>query len=157
MRILKKIVFKISNTLYKNSQNLENFDLKNISTRSGIKELKKNKKNLEIIKKYLIKYSNISQNFSNNDHVYYLQESKKYIYEAILSNEENFKMSLSTFYKYCPKNFKRPTKETDKCTICEIGKKLQKKEELNINEINYFKYYENHRKCVQNQKENLKN
>ena len=39
MRILKKIGFKISNTLYKNSQNLENFDLKNITTISGIKEL----------------------------------------------------------------------------------------------------------------------
>ena len=67
-------------------------------------------------------------------------------------------MSLrSTFYKYCPKNFKRPTKETDKCTICEVGKKLQKNEELDINEINYFKYYENNRKCVQNQKGNFKN
>ena len=50
MRIIKKIGFKISNTLYKNSQNLENFDLKNISTRSGIMKLKKNNKNLEIIK-----------------------------------------------------------------------------------------------------------
>ena len=36
-------------------------------------------------------------------------------------------------------------------------KASKKKEELNINEINYFKYYENHRKCVQNQKQNFKN
>ena len=37
------------------------------------------------------------------------------------------------------------------------SQKASKKEKLNTNEINYFKYYENHRKFVQIQKENFKN
>ncbi len=36
-------------------------------------------------------------------------------------------ISLSKFYKLCPKNYKKAKKLTDVCQICETGKKMEKK------------------------------
>ncbi|KAJ1912922.1 hypothetical protein H4219_005421, partial [Mycoemilia scoparia] len=54
-----------------------------------------------------------------------VSEAKKAIYEKMVAEHPEYKVALSTFYKYCPKNFKPPVKKTDMCPVCTQGEKIE--------------------------------
>ena len=62
-----------------------------------------------------------------NNLVYNLQESKLFIYNKIKKENPQVNLSLTKYYKLCPKNFQYSKKKTDMCDICINGKKLTKK------------------------------
>jgi len=82
--------------------------------------------------------------------VRYLQDTKRNIHLKYIkehSNEDS--VSLSTFKKYMPHELKKATRDTDKCNICEEGKKrlnylniLKKKTNPTIQQKNKIKELE---------------
>ena len=60
---------------------------------------------------------------------------KREIYKKLI-HETGIKMSLSSFYKYCKKSFKKPVKKTGLCPICKNGFNLKKKSgQIQLNKI----------------------
>ena len=55
-----------------------------------------------------------------------MEKPKWAIYYEIKAENPDLKLSLSKFYKLCPKYFKKPKKMTDMCRICVDGKKAEK-------------------------------
>ena len=129
-RELKKYGFEFSNNMYylsKNKGDLKKFYLKDYTRFSAISKRKINEVDKKTIIDFIKKYSNLTKKQVNNKKIYYLQESKIYIYEKLKEEFPNLKISLPKFYNIIPKNFKLPKKESDKCPICFTGKKLEKK------------------------------
>ncbi|OMJ17603.1 hypothetical protein AYI70_g5875 [Smittium culicis] len=58
---------------------------------------------------------------------YKIKTSKLEIYQKIISEDPNLLFGLSTFYRLCPKNFKKSKKRTDMCPICINGEKNLKR------------------------------
>ncbi|OMJ17474.1 hypothetical protein AYI70_g5948 [Smittium culicis] len=58
---------------------------------------------------------------------YKIKTSKLEIYQKIISEDPNLLLGLSTFYRLCPKNFKKSKKRTDMCPICINGEKNLKR------------------------------
>ena len=81
----------------------------------------------ELIINELKLHSEKSSKLYRNKPVYNLQESKLYIYKKIKKENPQVNLSLSKYYKLCPKNFQYSKKKTDMCDICINGKKLTKK------------------------------
>ena len=71
---------------------------------------------------HIKEYSIISGRTYYNDKVFYLQQTKKYIYEKYMEKTPNVKLSLTTFYREVPKYFQVPIRKSDKCPICYYGK-----------------------------------
>ena len=145
---LRRIGFKFSNKLYKNSLNQNDYYLNNNIIRRGKFDKVTKEKNSKIIKKYLKYYSNITSKFFRGEPLYYLQETKKTIYKIIKNQEPSINLGLNSFYKLCPKNFKNPKKESDKCPICKNGSIIEKKENINSNEKAYMEFYKKHKDCM---------
>ena len=59
--------------------------------------------------------------------IYFLEKPKRQVYEELRAEYPELKLSLSKFYKLCPKNFKKATKKTDMCEVCVAGQKAEKK------------------------------
>merc|ERR1712054_485818 len=82
--------------------------------------------------------------------VRYLQDTKRNIHNAYMDEQrEKYPVSLSTFKKYMSHELKKATRDTDKCNICEEGKKylnylniLKKKKEPTILQQNKIKELE---------------
>jgi hypothetical protein len=88
--------------------------------------------------------------------IFYLEKTKREIYQEMTTEHPEIKLSLSAFYKLCPKNFKKARKMTDMCPVCVAGKKVEQKlnrlrsEPLNnnntilrlSNEMATFKYHQ---------------
>jgi hypothetical protein len=55
-----------------------------------------------------------------SNQVYHLEVPKRCIYDKIMTDHPGTKLSLSTFYKICPKNFRKPRKKTDMCQVKEL-------------------------------------
>jgi hypothetical protein len=53
--------------------------------------------------------------------VRYLNNSKLNLYSSWKSTHPQIKLSRSSFYKKIPRWFKKPSKFTDLCPICEVG------------------------------------
>lgn len=89
------------------------------------------------MEEYLIKYSSETREMNRKkEKIYYLLLPKRDIYKKLIDST-NTKISLSSFYNLCGKNFKKPIKRTDLCTICENGQYLKKilgSKELSIQE-----------------------
>jgi hypothetical protein len=54
---------------------------------------------------------------TSSNHVYHLEVSKRHVYDQLMADHPETKLSLSTFYKNCPKNFRKPRKMTDMCYV----------------------------------------
>lgn len=102
-----------------------------------------------------------------NKYIYYLLMPKKEIYNKLIK-EKDIKISLSTFYKMCDKNIKKPIKKTDLCPICTNGQKIKRKTNNRMSEIEkrnileeielyekHLKLSEHQRKMFNEQKSNL--
>lgn len=87
----------------------------------------------------------------------YLERSKKEVFKSYI-NDGNDKISYDTFIKYCPKNYKKGVKWTDVCGICELSKKILKKNynSLIVEDRNEYKIkkelFDMHLLVVENQK-----
>jgi hypothetical protein len=55
--------------------------------------------------------------------VRYLNDSKLQLFHQLKVAHPEIKMSRSTCYKLVPKHFKKPSKLTDLCNVCENGKR----------------------------------
>ena len=66
------------------------------------------------------------------------------------------KLSLTTFYRIVPKYFQVPIRQSDKCPICDYGKKLMVKKELNNNELMDKKIYLKHHLFKETQNKHYK-
>ena len=87
-----------------------------------------------MVEETLKKYSSEQRDFnSRGESVYYLELPKSKIYQKMKEDHPRIKMSISSFYKLCSKNFKKATKKTDYCPICKSAIALAKK----INHTNY--------------------
>lgn len=53
---------------------------------------------------------------------YNLKEPKKKIYTLLKQHQRELKLSLSSFYKYIPKNFIKSKKRTDLCPLCSYSR-----------------------------------
>jgi hypothetical protein len=55
--------------------------------------------------------------------VYYLEKTKLAVYNQLMAEHPNLKISRSAFYKLCPRNFKKGRKRTDMCSVsCLAGR-----------------------------------
>ena len=96
---------------------------------------------------------------ARNHPVYYLTLPKSKIYKRMIEENPSVKLSISTFYRLCDKNFKKPTKKTDVCPVCKRAKSLLKKitsnlpENLRTEYLEEYKAYEQHYLVGQNQRE----
>ena len=63
-----------------------------------------------------------------------MRKTKKEIYNQLITDYPNTKLSLSKFYKLYPKNYKKASKFTDMYSIYINGKKLEKKLENTNNQ-----------------------
>ena len=93
-------------------------------TRSPIEE-----ETYTIVFDFLIQNSRISSNTIhqnsmpfNSNIVYYLEKPKREIYYELKVQHPELRLSLSRFYKLCPKNFKKAKKITDMCDVYEKEK-----------------------------------
>ena len=125
-RILKKEGFIFSNTMYRTAKR------KHFTIEKGDEEVDQKTKKLKEIENELIinelkLHSEKSSKLYRNKPVYNLQESKLYIYKKIKKENPEVNLSLTKYYKLCPKIFQYSKKKTDMCDICINGKKLTKK------------------------------
>ena len=64
-----------------------------------------------MVEETLKKYSSEQRDFnSRGEPVYYLELPKSKIYQKMKEDCPRIKMSISSFYKLCSKNFKKATK-----------------------------------------------
>ena len=120
-RILKKEGFIFSNTMYRTAKR------KHFSIEKGDEAVDQKTKKLKEIENELIinelkLHSKKSSKLYRNKPVYNLQESKLYIYKKIKKENPQVNLSLTKYYKLCPKNFQYSKKKTDMCDICINGK-----------------------------------
>ena len=59
----------------------------------------------------------------NGQGVRYWRKPIQVIHAGFLKRNAEEKISLTTFRKYIPRNFKKPRRWTDLCKICETGRK----------------------------------
>ena len=85
-------------------------------------KLKTSDKMINDIIEHIKEYSISSGKTYYNDKVFYLQQTKKYIYEKYMEKNPNVKLSLTTFYRIVPKYFQVLIRQSDKCPICYYGK-----------------------------------
>ena len=57
----------------------------------------------------------------------YLNASKLQLYHRFKEAHPGVKVSRSAFYRRFPKHYKKPSKSTDLCNICEAGKREETK------------------------------
>ena len=132
-KYLKKLGFNSSNKQYNNSKRKadNDFNLENYKRFRPLSKLKTSEEIKKGIVEHIKKYSNETKNMYHQDKVYYLQQTKKYIYGKYIENNLDSKLSFTTFYKFIPKYFKYPKRESDKCPLCNYGKTLISKRKLN--------------------------
>jgi len=128
---LKGIGFQFSNTQYHTAMNKVKSNIFSLNDyQRYIPSSKKavNQDIITLITNYFQSNSRESTVTTNqNEPVYFLEKSKSEIYKQLKNENPNLKLSISKFYKLCPKNFKKPKKLTDICPICINGKKAEKK------------------------------
>ena len=115
-RILKKEGFIFLNTMYRTAKR------KHFSIEKGDEAVDQKTKKLKEIENELIinelkLHSEKSSKLYRNKPVYNLQESKLYIYKKIKKENTQVNLSLTKYYKLCPKNFQYSKKKTDMCDI----------------------------------------
>ena len=128
---LKNHHFQFSSTQYQNALCRVAAEDFHVDTYQRIQPPSKTPINSEIrglISSYLVKNSQSSSLTINSGEVYYLGVPKREVYHRMIKDHPQLqeKLSLSKFYKLCPKNFKKATKKTDVCQVCEAGKKVKK-------------------------------
>ena len=158
-KYLNKYGFEVTKTIYTTSKRKAENEEFNLNDYKRFKPLSKLKTSNEIknqIVKFTKKYSIESKKTLNNQNVFFLQQTKKYIYEKYLENYPNSKICLSTFKKAIPSYFKKPKRESDKCPICDLGKNLISKKILNDDEKLQKDIFLKHEKFKQIQNENYK-
>jgi hypothetical protein len=128
---LKEIGFQFSNTQYHTAMDKvksNTFSLNDYQRHIPNSKKVVNQDIITLIINYLSLNSHESTVITNqNEPVYFLEKPKSEIYNQLKSENPNLKLSISKFYKLCPKNFKKPKKLTDMCPICINGKKAEKK------------------------------
>ena len=148
----KKFIIKqgfiFSDTMYRTAKR-KNCESENNETENNNNSKKIKQEEEQLIINKLKENSEKSSKLYRNNLVYNLQESKLFIYNKIKKENPNIGLSLSKFYKSCPKNFQYIKKKTDMCDICINGKKLEKK---NDTKNEKYIYYQNHRDLNRNQK-----
>ena len=81
---------------------------------------------INLIIEYLCRNSRLSCRTSvRGAQIYYLEKPKRDIYYQLKNDHPNIQISLNTFYKLSPPNFKKSRKMTDMCQICVSGKKIK--------------------------------
>ena len=157
--LLRNIGFKFSNKQYNNAKIKRlngNITLEKYKRHSPKSRRKLNEEEKRSISECLNYHSRVPSDKDNG--VRYLENSKKYIYNKYISDENNRKISYSTFLRYCPKLYKIGRKRTDVCGICELGKNLNKVSVNRLNEEERNEHnrdkdiLEKHLKTVENQK-----
>lgn len=154
---LRKTGFVFSNTMYNTSKRKLTEDTIEERIYSQPKSKKsKNNDVTDLINEYLIKNSELTCKIHKNEAVFNLQRSKRYIYKQLINEHPEIELSISTYYKLCPKKFKYIKKKTDMCDICFNGSKLVKK--LGDTSLDKrVKYYKEHLELNQDQKAHFKN
>ena len=114
-------------------------------------KLKTSNKMINNVIKHIEQYSIVSGKTYYNEKIFYLQQTKKYIYERFMEKTPNVKLSLTTFYRIVPKHFQVPLRQSDKCPICHYGKK-----QLNENELIDKQAYLRHDKFKEKQNKHYK-
>ena len=136
-KYLNKLGFGITQKIYKSSKRKaenEEFGLNDYKRYKPLSKLKTSKEIVDDIVNHLKEYSINSGNTYYNENIYYLQQTKKYVYQKYVEKNPKTKISLTTFYRKIPKYFKVPKKISDICPICYRGKKLMGKNHLKENE-----------------------
>ena len=115
------------------------------------KQKKKTNTYKELVNEYLVKHSSEQREYDARNHpVYYLTLPKSKIYKKMIEENPFVKLSISTFYRLCDKNFKKSTKKTDVCLVCKRAESLLKKIKSNLPEnliaeyLEEYKAYEQH-------------
>ena len=147
---------KIYKTSKRKAENQE-FYLTDYKRYKPMSKLKKSDEMINDIIEHIKEYSIGSGKTYYKDKVFYLQQTKKYIYEKYKEKNPNVKLSLTTFYRIVPKYFQVPIRQSDKCPICYYGKKLMAKTQLNNNELIDKKVYLKHDKLKEIQNKHYKN
>jgi hypothetical protein len=147
---LKKLGFQFSNTQFhtaiKKVQS-QIFSLTDYQRYISSSKKSVNQETIILIINYLQFNSRESTVTTNNGlPIYYLEKPKKEIYQLLKIDHPNLKLSLSKFYKLCPKNFKKASKMTDMCPICVNGKNIEKKLQVTNNQelLNEVELYHQH-------------
>lgn len=149
---LRKNGFIFSNTMYSNAKRKRNEY--EIEDRQIVLPKSKKPKGDDIKQLILNKLQDNSEETckSHRDQpVFNLKQSKRSIYKELIKDNTELKLSISTFYKLCPKNFKYCKKKTDMCNICVNGQKLEKKVGENSDDVR-IKYYRQHSELNKDQK-----
>ena len=121
---LKSLGFNFNNTQFNTAlkkANNENFILSNYQRKIPKSKSIINKETYKYIINSLLQNSHLSTNICKSSKllyslkdlnilfdptiIYYLEKPKKTIYLELKIQNPNLKLSLNTFYKYCPKNF----------------------------------------------------
>lgn len=123
---LRKTGFTFSNTMYRTAKRKRVDEIENRDFYQPESKKQKGDDIKELINEYLTKYSETTCKIHRNQPVLNLQRSKLYIHKKMISENPEINLSLSTYYKLCPKRFKYVKKKTDMCDICVNGKKLER-------------------------------
>jgi hypothetical protein len=147
---LKNAGFNFSNTQFHTAMKKvqsQNFSLTNYQRHIPLSKKSVTQETISLITNYLQSNSRESTVTTNqNLPIYYLEKTKKEIFYQLKADHPNLKLSLSKFYKLCPKNFKKASKLTDMCPICVNGKKNKKKLQSSNNQelLDEVKLYHQH-------------
>ena len=91
--------------------------------------------------------------------VRYLNSPLTKLFLKYNKENSNYTISISTFRRYTPEWYKKPLKETDKCNICEKGKKIERWKQSGkkmTNKKNIFlEYFGIHKEINESQKKYL--
>jgi hypothetical protein len=135
---LKKIGFHFSTTQYQTAMKKvqsNNFSLSDYKRHIPQSKQPIDQELISLITNYLQSNSRDSTvTTSQNLPIFFLEKPKKEIYNQLKADHPDIKLSLSKFYKLCPKIFKKASKLTDMCPICVNGKKIKKRLESNTNQ-----------------------
>jgi hypothetical protein len=128
---LKKVGFQFSNTQFHTAMKKvqsQDFSLTDYQRYTPSSKKSVNQETISLVTNYLHSNSRESTVTTNKGlPIYYLEKPKKEIYQLLKTEHPNLKLSLSKFYKLCPKNFKKASKMTDMCPICVNGKNTEKR------------------------------
>ena len=158
-KYLNKMGFGTTQKIYKTSKRKaenQEFYLTDYKRYKPMSKLKTSDEMINDIIEHIKEYSIGSGKTYYKDKVFYLQQTKKYIYEKYKEKNPNVKLSLTTFYRIVPKYFQVPIRQSDKCPICYYGKKLMAKTQLNNNELIDKKVYLKHDKLKEIQNKHYK-
>lgn len=142
-KYLNKFGFEVTNKIYNTSKRKaenEEFTLNDYKRYRPLSKLKTTNEIMNQIIEHIKLYSIVSK----KENIFYLQQTKKYIYQEYIKKYIEGTIKLSTWYKYFPKNFIKPKKQSDKCPICDYGKKLGSKNILNESEKMDYEIYNQH-------------